>query len=161
MKIGLVRRGFSRTGGAESYLKRFGRALADSGHRATLYSTQAWPQAEWLYGSLVRLKPSSPLRFAQTVQECRQPDEILFSLDRILRCDCYRAGDGLHKLWLERRVEHEPSWRAFFRFANHKHAEILELERTLFEQGGARHVIANSRMVQKEIIREFAYPQDK
>ena len=104
MKIGLVRRGFSRTGGAESYLKRFGRALADGGHRATLYSTQDWPQAEWLYGNLVRSETSSPLRFAQTVQECRQPDEILFSLDRVLQCDCYRAGDGLHKLWLERRV---------------------------------------------------------
>ncbi len=32
---------------------------------------------------------------------------------------------------------------------------------TLFEQGGAQHVIANSHMVQKEIIREFAYPADK
>ena len=60
-----------------------------------------------------------------------------------------------------RRVAHEPPWRAFFRFANRKHAEILGLERTLFEQGGARHVIANSHMVQKEIIREFAYPADK
>src|ERR1700724_2800216 len=161
MKIGLVRRGFSRTGGAESYLKRLGRALTDAGHQAKLYSTPDWPQAEWPYGPLIRSDDSSPLRFAKAVQNSRQSDEILFSLDRILRCDCYRAGDGLHKLWLERRVEHEPSWRAFFRFANHKHAEILELERTLFEQGGARHVIANSRMVQKEIIREFAYPQDK
>jgi UDP-glucose:(heptosyl)LPS alpha-1,3-glucosyltransferase len=161
VKIGLVRRGYSRTGGAESYLKRLGRALTDAGHQAKLYSTQDWPQAEWPYGPLIRSDDSSPLRFAKAVQNSRQSDEILFSLDRILRCDCYRAGDGLHKLWLERRVEHEPSWRAFFRFANHKHAEILELERTLFEQGGARHVIANSRMVQKEIIREFAYPPDK
>lgn len=161
MKIGLVRRGFSRTGGAESYLKRFGRALADSGHRATLYSTQDWPQAEWLYGSLVRLKPSSPLRFAQTVQECRKPDEILFSLDRVLQCDCYRAGDGLHKLWLERRVRHEPAWRAPLRFLNHKHRELLELERALFQRGGARHVIANSQLVKREIITEFAYPEDQ
>lgn len=161
MKIGLVRRGFSRTGGAENYLKRFGRALADRGYRATLYSTRDWPQAEWLYGNLVRLKPSSPLRFAQAVQECRQPDEILFSLDRVLQCDCYRAGDGLHKLWLDRRVRHEPPWRARFRFLNRKHRELLELERTLFQRGGARHVIANSRLVKREIISEFAYPQDQ
>jgi UDP-glucose:(heptosyl)LPS alpha-1,3-glucosyltransferase len=161
MKIGLVRRGFSRTGGAESYLKRFGRALVDGGHRANLYSTQDWPQAEWLYGSLVRLKSSSPLRFAQTVQECRQPDEILFSLDRVLQCDCYRAGDGLHKLWLDRRVQHEPSWRARLRFLNHKHHELLELERALFQRGGARHVIANSQLVKREIITEFAYPEDQ
>lgn len=161
MKIGLVRRGFSRTGGAESYLKRFGRALADGSHHVTLYSTEDWPQAEWLYGRLVRLKASSPLRFAQIVQACRQPDEILFSLDRVLQCDCYRAGDGLHKLWLERRVRHEPAWRAGFRFLNHKHRELLELERALFQRGGARHVIANSQLVKGEIISEFAYPEDQ
>jgi UDP-glucose:(heptosyl)LPS alpha-1,3-glucosyltransferase len=161
MKIGLVRRGFSRTGGAENYLKRFGRALADAGHQATLYSTEDWPQAEWPYGDLIRLKPSSPLRFAQTVQKSRQSDEILFSLDRVLGCDCYRAGDGLHKLWLERRVGHEAAWRAKFRFLNRKHDELLELERALFQGGGARHVIANSRLVKSEIVSEYAYPEEK
>jgi UDP-glucose:(heptosyl)LPS alpha-1,3-glucosyltransferase len=161
MKIGLVRRGFSRTGGAESYLKRLGRALTDAGHQAILYSTQDWPQAEWPYGPLIRFDASSPLQFAKAVQDSRKPDEILFSLDRIMRCDCYRAGDGVHKLWLERRVAHEPGWRALFRFANHNHAEILELERALFALGGAGHVIANSRMVQKEIVTEFPYPEDK
>jgi UDP-glucose:(heptosyl)LPS alpha-1,3-glucosyltransferase len=161
MKIGLVRRGFSQTGGAESYLKRLGCALTDAGHQAILYSTRDWPPAEWPYGPLIRSEALSPLRFAKAIQAGRRPDEILFSLDRILRCDCYRAGDGVHKVWLERRAAHEPGWRTFFRFANHKHAEILELERNLFERGGARHVIANSRMVQKEIIRAFGYPPDK
>jgi UDP-glucose:(heptosyl)LPS alpha-1,3-glucosyltransferase len=161
MKIGLVRRGFSRTGGAESYLRRLGRALTDSGHQVSLYSTQDWPSAEWSYGPLIRFSAPTPLRFAKAVQDSRQPDEILFSLDRIMRCDCYRAGDGVHKLWLQRRVAHEAAWRAFFRFTNHKHAELLELERTLFANGNARHVIANSRMVQKEIVDAFAYPEDK
>lgn len=161
MKIGLVRRGFSRIGGAESYLKRLGRALTDTGHQAILYSTLDWPKSEWPYGPLIRSGASSPLQFAKAVQNSRRPDEVLFSLDRIMQCDCYRAGDGIHKLWLERRVAHEPRWRAFFRFANHKHAELLELERVLFEQRGARHVIANSHMVQKEIVNEFGYPQDK
>ena len=160
MKIGLVRRGFSPTGGAESYLKRLGRALTDAGHQAILYSTRDWPRAEWPFGPLIPSDASSPLRFAKQIQDSRQPDQILLSLDRILRCDCYRAGDGLHKLWLEHRVAHEPGWRAFFRFANRKHTELLELERNLLQRGGARHVIANSRMVQKEIIHEFAYPKD-
>ena len=72
MKIGLVRRGFSRTGGAESYLKRLGRALTDAGHQAKLYSTPDWPQAEWPYGPLIRSDASSPLRFAKAVQNSRQ-----------------------------------------------------------------------------------------
>jgi UDP-glucose:(heptosyl)LPS alpha-1,3-glucosyltransferase len=158
MKIGLVRRGFSLTGGAESYLKRLGRALTDAGHQAILYSTSDWPQSEWPYGPLVRFDASSPLRFAKQIQDSRQSDQILFSLDRILKCDCYRAGDGVHKLWLERRVALEPGWRALFRSANRKHTELLALERELLQRGGARHVIANSHMVKKEIINEFAYP---
>jgi UDP-glucose:(heptosyl)LPS alpha-1,3-glucosyltransferase len=158
MKIALVRRGYSRTGGAESYLKRLGRALTDAGHQASLYSTVDWPPAEWPYGPLFRFSDSGPFRFAKAVQEARQPEEILFSLERILECDCYRAGDGVHKVWLERRVAHEPRWRALFRFANRKHAELLQLERTLLMKGGARHIIANSRMVRQEIIDEYAYP---
>jgi UDP-glucose:(heptosyl)LPS alpha-1,3-glucosyltransferase len=161
MKIGLVRRGFSQTGGAESYLKRLGRSLSDAGHQASLYSTLDWPEKEWPFGPLIRSEASSPLRFANAVERSRQPEEILFSLERIMRCDCYRAGDGVHKLWLERRVAHEPGWRAFWRFANRKHAELLQLERDLLKQGGARHVIANSHMVEKEIINEFSYPKDR
>ena len=97
MKIGLVRRGFSRTGGAESYLKRLGRALSDAGHQLTLFATEEWPAAEWPYGQLVRFKESSPLGFANAVAAARHSVEILFSLERILECDCYRAGDGVHR----------------------------------------------------------------
>jgi UDP-glucose:(heptosyl)LPS alpha-1,3-glucosyltransferase len=161
MNIGLVRRGFSYTGGAESYIKRLGRALVDAGHQATLYSTKDWPRGEWPYGKLVRIAGSSPLQFAKAIQSARQPDEMLYSLDRLLQCDCYRAGDGVHKLWLKRRVAHEPGWRAFFRFLNRKHVELLELEANLFRDGGARHVIANSRMIQREIIATFGYPEQK
>jgi UDP-glucose:(heptosyl)LPS alpha-1,3-glucosyltransferase len=161
MKIGLVRRGFSHTGGAESYIKRLGRALVDAGHQPTLYSTTDWPQAEWQYGKLVRVRASGARQFAKAMQAYRQVDETLYSLERILECDCYRAGDGVHKLWLERRMAHEPGWRAFFRFTNRKHGELLELERHMFEHGGARHVIVNSRMVQNEITRTFDYPGEK
>jgi UDP-glucose:(heptosyl)LPS alpha-1,3-glucosyltransferase len=161
MNIGLARRGFSRTGGAESYIKRLGRALAEAGHTATLYSTKDWPRGEWYYGRLVHVTGSSPLQFAKSVQSARQPDETLFSLDRLLQCDCYRAGDGVHKLWLKRRIAHEAGWRTFFRFLNRKHAEILQLESNLFQEGGAGHVIANSRMIQREIIATFGYPEQK
>ncbi|HYY30882.1 MAG TPA: glycosyltransferase family 4 protein [Chthoniobacterales bacterium] len=161
MNIALVRRGFSRTGGAESYIKRLGRELAEAGHTATLYSTKDWPRGEWPYGRLVQVTGSSPLQFAKAVQSARQPEEMLYSLERLLQCDCYRAGDGVHKLWLKRRVAHEAGWRTFFRFLNRKHAELLQLESNLFREGGAGHVIANSRMIQREIIATFGYPEQK
>jgi UDP-glucose:(heptosyl)LPS alpha-1,3-glucosyltransferase len=159
MNIGLVRRGYSRTGGAESYLNRLGRALVERGLDVKLYTTEEWPEAEWPYGTLVRFKAATPWMFAKEIQERQAPGEILFSLDRVFACDCYRAGDGVHRMWLKRRFVHEPPWRSRFRFLNPKHRQILELERKLFAGGGAKRVIANSKLVKNEIIREFGYPQ--
>lgn len=159
--ISLVRRSFSYTGGAEAYLKRLGRGLNEAGHNATLYSTKDWPSAEWPYGKIVHLKGSTPFEFADAIRAARDPDEILFSLERIWECDCYRAGDGVHQLWLNRRAAHESFWKARFRFMNRKHRQILKLENNLFQLQGARQVIANSHLVKEEIIREFKYPPER
>jgi UDP-glucose:(heptosyl)LPS alpha-1,3-glucosyltransferase len=160
MNIVLVRRGYSRTGGAENYLKRLGRALVERGYGAKLYTTEEWPEAEWPYGPLTRFKASTPWDFAQEIQRNQKSGEILFSLDRVFACDCYRAGDGVHRVWLERRIAHEPSWRSRFRFLNPKHRQILELEQSLFGRAGAKKVIANSKLVKNEIVRKFGYSSD-
>jgi len=160
MKIGLVRRGFSRTGGAESYLKRLGRALSDAGHQLTLFASEEWPAAELPYGQLVRFKGSSPLGFAKAVASARHTTEILFSLERVLECDCYRAGDGVHKVWLQKREAFEPGWRKSFRFMNGKHTELLQLEQALLGQRKANRVITNSEMIKRQIVAEFHYPEN-
>jgi UDP-glucose:(heptosyl)LPS alpha-1,3-glucosyltransferase len=161
LHIILARRGYSETGGAESYLKRFAKALTEAGHHASLLCTDDWPDAEWPYGELIRIKASTPIRFANAVRRHRDPGSLLFSLERIWECDCYRAGDGLHRAWLTRRAEFEPALKKHLRFLNPKHSRILELEESLFKQRGARHVITNSHLVKSEIVREFAYPEEK
>jgi UDP-glucose:(heptosyl)LPS alpha-1,3-glucosyltransferase len=161
MKIGLVRRGFSPTGGAEAYLKRLGRALVDAGHQPRLYCTREWPAAEWSFGPVMTIAHASPLAFAQELQQRACPGEVLFSLERVLCCDCYRAGDGIHAGWLELRRQHEPAWRHQLRFLNRKHPETLRLEQSLLGQRRTRHVIANSHLVKRQIVDAFAYPPDQ
>ncbi|HEY0790083.1 MAG TPA: glycosyltransferase family 4 protein [Chthoniobacterales bacterium] len=161
MKIGLVRRGFSPTGGAEAYLKRLGRALVDAGHRPRLYCTREWPAAEWPHGPVTTLAHGGPLAFAHELQERACPEEVLFSLERVLACDCYRAGDGIHAGWLELRRPHEPSWRHQLRRFNRKHTETVRLEQSLLGQRRALHVIANSELVKRQIVDAYAYPADQ
>src|SRR5260370_16539371 len=161
MKIGLVRRGFSRAGGAESYLKRLGRGLVDAGHQLTLFATEDWHGAEWRYSNLVRFKESAQLPFSQAVQAARNSVEILFSLERIESCDCYRAGDGVHRVWLEKRKTFEPGWKKSLRFSDGKHNQILELEQKLLGQQGTRRVITNSKLTKDEIVAEFGYPENQ
>lgn len=163
MKLGLVRRGFSGTGGAEAYLKRFADGVAAAGHECVLFTTSDWPAGEWPW-EIERVRHGdSPLEFALEIVEKRpeQRCDFLFSLERVLRCDCYRAGDGVHAAWMERRAPYEARWRAWLRSRSGKHYELLRLEETMFRGEAAGGVIANSQMVKEEIIAHFGYPAER
>ena len=162
MKIGLVRRGFSPTGGAESYLRRLAAALEAAGHSCALFGGSAWPRAEWpAHRNFFRVPGNGPRRFADALAalEPRNRCDLLFSLERVWNCDCYRAGDGVHSAWLERRASAAPAWKSWLRRWNPKHRQLLALERALFSPGGASVVIANSQLVRSEIAGHYpAYP---
>jgi UDP-glucose:(heptosyl)LPS alpha-1,3-glucosyltransferase len=161
MKIALVRRGYSRTGGAEAYLRRFAEAAVAAGHTIILFS-ERWPREEWPF-ELVPVASNSPRSFAEAMITMRPRDrsDFLFSLERIRTCDAYRAGDGVHAAWLERRARFEPAWKAWMRRFSGKHREVLALEKELFSPRGARMVITNSALVRDEIIQHFPYPQER
>ncbi len=162
MKIGLVRRGYSPTGGAEAYLRRFADSAEQAGHECVLFSGE-WPAKEWPR-TLRKVKHGkSPLEFALELSalDLRGACDFLFSLERVLACDCYRAGDGVHVAWLERRARFEPGWKTWWRNRRSKHHEILRLEETMFRGEAAQSVIANSAMVKEEIIRHYGYPADR
>lgn len=162
MKIGLVRRGFSPTGGAEAYLQRFAEAAVLDGHECVLFATDDWPEEKWP-GQIVRVAGKSPRAFADALEALvpREHCDLLYSLERVWRCDAYRAGDGVHASWLERRAEFEPLWRRATRVFNRKHEALLELERSLLAKDGARLVIANSKLVQREITDRFGLPPER
>ena len=161
MKIGLVRRGYARTGGAEIYLRRFAEAAVAAGHECVLF-TEQWPRVAWPFAH-VHIDSDSPKKFADALVAARPRDgcDFLFSLERVHTCDAYRAGDGVHAAWLELRARFEPFWKPWLRRYNAKHRETLALERQLFGPDGARLVVANSRMVQAEIERHFGYPAER
>ena len=161
MKIGLVRRGWSRTGGAEAYLRRFAETAVAAGHEVILFAEQ-WPRDAWPWAH-VQVHSHSPRQFAHALHALRPHDrcDFLFSLERIFSCDAYRAGDGVHAAWLARRAEFEPFWKPWLRRLSAKHQQTLAIERHLFSDKGAEFVIANSRMVADEIQRHFAYPADQ
>ena len=163
MKFGLVRRGYSSTGGAEAFLKRFAAGLTEEGHDLALFTTRDWPREQWPHEIFQLSGSMSPGRFADSVRRVRAKGkcDVLFSFERLHACDCYRAGDGVHKVWLERRAPHEPWLKGWLRSLNGKHRSILGLEKKLFSEGGAGLVIANSHMVKAEIERCYDYPAEK
>jgi UDP-glucose:(heptosyl)LPS alpha-1,3-glucosyltransferase len=163
LTIGFVRRGFSSSGGAESYLKRLAAGVVEKGHQVRLYASADWPSDEWTFGPITRVEGKSTIAFANHLEK-GAPSlvcDVLLSLERIWRCDVYRAGDGVHRAWLERRAEISGPWQKLSRVLNRKHSTTLALEHSLFATAGAKHVIANSKMVKDEIVRFYGFPADK
>lgn len=166
MKVALIRRHFSATGGAELYLQRLLEALARMGHELHLYA-ESW--TEKLEGvTLHRVAVSGsraerPARFGDAVQRelATQQFDCVFSLERTLQQDVYRAGDGVHRVWLRRRREFAPVWKRPFVGLGAFHRNLLRLEAGTFDPRNTRHVIVNSEMVRREIREHFAFPAER
>lgn len=158
MHIGLARRGYSPTGGAENYLRRLGAALTAQGHCPTLFASPEWPRERWpADAGFETVRGGSPRAFADCLAALtpRSRCDLLVSLERVWSCDCYRAGDGVHRAWLERRARTEPPWQNWVRRWNPKHRQLLALEASLFGRDGARVIIANSQLVRAEITAHY------
>jgi UDP-glucose:(heptosyl)LPS alpha-1,3-glucosyltransferase len=161
LTIGFVRRGYS-SGGAEAYLKRLAAGVAAAGHRVALFTAVDWPASEWNFGPIVHLKAKSAIAFADELEKIsREHCDVLLSLERVWRCDVYRAGDGVHRAWLQRRNEIAGPLQKLSRFFNRKHSAALDLEESLFANRRAGRVIANSKMVKDEIVQFYGYPADR
>src|SRR6266511_2370060 len=166
MKLALIRRQFAATGGAELYLKRLLAALAERGHEAHLFA-ESWEQ---LPGNVslhpVRLAASRaerPVRFADAVQRelAGHTFDCVFSLERTRRQDVYRAGEGVHRVWLERWREFAPVWKKPFASLGAFHRNILQLEAETFDPHNTRRIIVNSEMVKREIMDNFNFPAER
>src|SRR5438309_145689 len=71
MKVGLVRRGYSASGGAENYLKRFAQALTSAGQECALFASEDWPQNDWPFGAIHRVRGATPRAFADAREALR------------------------------------------------------------------------------------------
>lgn len=163
LQIAFIRRGFSKSGGAEAYLQRLAAGVRAAGHEVLLVTTAEWPESAWPFGEILRLTGDSPMKFADAVDRASldQRCDVTMSLERVRHCDVYRAGDGVHRAWLERRARAGGLMEHVRIALNFKHQRVRRLEDALFAQGGAGRVIANSQMVREEIIRLCNYPAER
>ena len=162
LRIAFVRRGYSHSGGAEAYLKRLADGVVRAGHEVQLITTDEWPEEQWSFGSIKRLRATTVIGFADELEQIRPQlhCDVLFSLERVWRCGVYRAGDGVHRAWLARRRKFEIPLKQFVRGASRKHRDLLQLEESLFKERKAGRVIAASQMLLSEITNLYRYSAD-
>jgi UDP-glucose:(heptosyl)LPS alpha-1,3-glucosyltransferase len=166
MHIILIRQRYNPYGGAERFISRALGAMDNSDMKVSLIA-RAWEPIKGI--DFVRCNPFYVGRlwrdwsFARKV--CRQiktlkPD-LIQSHERISCCDIYRAGDGVHSVWLEQKARNQ-SWlaRMQVRFSPY-HNYIKRAEKRLFESSRLRAVICNSNMVRAEILQRFDIDESK
>lgn len=166
MKLALIRRQFAAVGGAELYLQRLLAGLVEAGHEIHLYA-ESWQGAHpGVIMHEVPVKAGRALRpvvFAEAVARQLQGTDydVVFSLERTVAQDVYRAGDGVHRVWLEQRKRYASWWRRPLVGLGAFHANMKALEARTFDPANTRHIIVNSDMVRQEILQHFSFPAER
>ena len=138
--ICLIREKSSKFGGAEVYLSRLAKALKVEGIKYQIVNS--------IFPSFL---PSWLRIILFNFQVClTKKNKLYFSLERIVCPDVYRAGDGVHKVFLN--IENKSK-------LNPLHPIYLFLEKRCFNN--AKFIIANSNMIKDEIIDTYGIRPNK
>jgi UDP-glucose:(heptosyl)LPS alpha-1,3-glucosyltransferase len=168
MRLAVVRQRYTPFGGAERFLDNALRALAEHGVAVRLY-TRGWRGDAndgierrivdpFYVGGLWR-----DAAFAHEVCRAVASDEVSLvqSHERLLCCDIFRAGDGVHATWLEERLRHASPLRALGIRLDPHHRYRLKVEQRMFRSRRLRAVICNSKMVRDDIRARFGVADER
>jgi UDP-glucose:(heptosyl)LPS alpha-1,3-glucosyltransferase len=164
MKVALIRSKFNYFGGAEKFVDRALEALVLVGAQPTLIC-QSWKSTGDAepFPLIQTSKPKGLTRtararnFAASVHTVvqRQAFELVQTHERIPGFDVFRAGDGVHRVWLAQRAKDIGWQRRWLMWLDPFHRYQLTQEKLLYEAESLRAVICNSHMVKQEILRHF------
>ena len=168
MRLAIVRQKYTPYGGAERFVERALAALAQRDIEITLVTRQ-WPDNA---NSRVTPLIVNPPYIGRTMRDARfahaacnalakLPGTLVQSHERIACCDIYRAGDGVHAVWVEERMRDASAAERMALAASAYHRYMLGAERRLFESARLKQVICISQMVQDEIHERFAIARER
>lgn len=168
MILGIVRQRYTPFGGAERFVERAMTALQARGVTLRMY-TRRWPPTASTSIEPVICNPYHignrwrDASFARAVKSALAKDrpDVVQTHERIDGCDIFRAGDGVHRVWLEERLRAGGAVERLRIAANSYHRYILDAEARVFADPGLQAVICISRMVKEDIRAHFDIADDK
>ncbi|MEO6749153.1 MAG: glycosyltransferase family 4 protein, partial [Casimicrobiaceae bacterium] len=168
MRIAIIRQRYTPFGGAERFVENALEALLERDVAITLY-TREWPQTK-----LALIEPSiiDPFYLGSLWRDwgfqrgvCKAVSharlDLVQSHERLCCCDIFRAGDGVHAVWLEERLRGAPALARLRVRLNAHHRYLLGMEKRMFASPWLSAVICNSQMVRDEIRERFGVADSK
>lgn len=168
VRLAIVRQKYRPDGGAERFISRALEALDDDSLELNII-TRSWqgePKPEWhlhicnpkKWGRISRERG-----FAVAARACWQHEkfDIVQSHERIAGCDIFRAGDGVHRVWLEQRARVVSPVQRLLTQVSRYHRYVMTAEEEMFRSPALKKIICNSLMVKNDIMRCFQVPEEK
>lgn len=168
VRLAIVRQKYRPDGGAERFISRALEALDDDSLELNII-TRSWqgePKPEWhlhicnpkKWGRISRERG-----FAVAARTCWQQEkfDIVQSHERIAGCDIFRAGDGVHRVWLEQRARVVSPVQRLLTQVSRYHRYVMTAEEEMFRSPALKKIICNSLMVKNDIMRCFQVPEEK
>jgi UDP-glucose:(heptosyl)LPS alpha-1,3-glucosyltransferase len=168
MRLAIVRQRYNPFGGAERFVDSALAALLEHNVEVSLYTREWHPTKQTLLQPII----CNPFHIGSAARDrsfaravCRalaihKPD-LVQSHERIACCDIFRAGDGVHRVWLDERARHM-SWSGKLGLRlNPYHRQVLAAEEKLFTSPRLKAVICNSNMVREELRATYGVSEDK
>jgi len=140
-KLCFIRANKTKFGGAENYLSRLSVELQNQ----KVSYTSIHSNIPVFFASWIRA-----LLFNFQVCTKKSKEDFYFSLERITCPDIYRAGDGVHKVFMD--IEKKSKF-------NPLNITYLYIEKKMFQN--AKKIIAISNMVKNDIIKTYNIAEDK
>ena len=169
MKILLIRKQYNFVGGAERYLEALIAKLVER-HMDVHLLCMEWAGSHPPDLRIHHLSCGRPFHFWENIAFIRRAEQfvkhgylfdVVFSLERTALQDVYRAGDGLHQVWVERKRQFSGPVERLAIGLNPLHRTLCALERRTFNPEATGYVVANSIMVKREIVSRTGFPGDR
>ncbi|WP_018152520.1 glycosyltransferase family 4 protein [Leeia oryzae] len=172
MRVALIRQKYNPFGGAERFVTKALDALSQDESIELSLITRRWKPSDSNRQAIVRVIECNPFSIGRTWRDwsfaravrgvvAKERFDLVQSHERIDVCDIYRAGDGVHQVWLEHKGRASGFWGRLGDVINPYHRYVLAAEKRLFHSKRLKAVICNSRMVQQEIHTRFGLPLEK
>ena len=168
LRLAIVRQKYRPDGGAERFISRALEALGSEQLDLNII-TRSWhgtPNPDWhlhICNPAKLGRVSRERGFARAARACweREKFDSVQSHERIAGCDIFRAGDGIHRVWLEQRARIVSSWQRLSAVLSPYHRYVLQAEAEMFNSPTLKAVICNSEMVKRDILRCFSLDAGK
>lgn len=169
LKVSILKNQLGSGGGLEKYTRLLTEAFLSRGCELTLVGSGDFSLTFKKSLNVVKF-PKKKLSKAyhlyaldQSTQNwlAHHPQDRVVGMERCSKCTHYRAGNGVHRSFLEQRSLTDSAFsRWAFRFSPH-HQMVLSLEKKLFESPDLHTLFVNSEMVKNEILSYYTINPEK